>query len=250
MLVTINRPEARNAVNLAVSLGVGRALDEADRDPDVRAVVITGQGDLSFCAGADLKAVARREIVVPVDGPEATWGFAGYVSHPISKPTIAAVKGFAMGGGTEIALASDLVVAAKNAVFGLPEVKRGLFAGAGGAFRLVQQMPQKIAMELLLTGDSITSERALELGLVNRVVDVEDVVATALDLADQIASNAPLSVQATKRVALGIVGAVVRGEDPRWAQTEREARTLMSSQDAQEGPRAFAEHRAPRWNGR
>ena len=168
LIITINRPEARNAVNSAVSIGVGNALEEAQNDPDVRAVVITGAGDKSFCAGADLKAIARRENLYHPD--HAEWGFAGYVQHFIDKPTIAAVNGTALGGGTELALASDLVVAHELAQFGLPEVKRGLIAAAGGVFRIVNQLPQKVAMELLLTGEPLTASDAWEWGLINQVV--------------------------------------------------------------------------------
>ena len=138
LVITINRPEARNAINAAVSIGIGDALEEAQHDPDVRAVVLTGSGDRSFCAGADLKAIARRENLYHPDHGE--WGFAGYVHHFIDKPTIAAVNGTALGGGTELALASDLVVADELAKFGLPEVKRGLIAAAGGVFRIVDQL--------------------------------------------------------------------------------------------------------------
>ena len=132
LLITLNRPEARNAVNLAVTLGLGDALEEAERDRDVWAVIVTGAGDKAFCAGADLKALSRGERLGPTDPARAAWGFAGYVSHHVSKPTIAAVNGFAIGGGTEISLASDLVVAADTASFGLPEVKRGIYAARGG----------------------------------------------------------------------------------------------------------------------
>src|SRR5262249_47582231 len=141
LVVTLNRPRVRNAVNLAVSLALGDALERAEADRDIWAVVVTGAGDKAFCAGADLKAVARGETIMPADPRRAAWGFAGYVSHHISKPTIAAVNGFALGGGTEICLASDLVVAARTASFGLPEVRRGLYAGAGGVFRLPAQIP-------------------------------------------------------------------------------------------------------------
>lgn len=162
MVITINRPEARNAVNAAVSIGVGDALEAAQHDPEVRAVVLTGAGDKSFCAGADLKAIARRENLYHPDHPE--WGFAGYVHHFIDKPTIAAVNGTALGGGTELALASDLVVADERAQFGLPEVKRGLIAAAGGVFRIAQQLPRKVAMQLLLTGEPLTAAAACEWG--------------------------------------------------------------------------------------
>ena len=147
LVITLNRPEARNAVNSAVSIAVGDALQAAQDDPDVRAVVITGAGE-SFCAGADLKAISRRENLFHPDHGE--WGFAGYVHHYIDKPTIAAVNGTALGGGTELALASDLVVAEERAKFGLPEVKRGLIAAAGGVFRIVDHLPRKVAMELLV----------------------------------------------------------------------------------------------------
>ena len=156
LVITINRPDARNAVNAAVSIGVGDALQQAQDDPEIWAVVITGAGDKSFCAGADLKAISRRENIYHPDHPE--WGFAGYVQHFIDKPTIAAVNGTALGGGTELALASDLVVALSRAQFGLPEVKRGLIAAAGGVFRIVDQLPRKIAMQLLVTGEPISAD--------------------------------------------------------------------------------------------
>ncbi|MGA9677388.1 MAG: enoyl-CoA hydratase-related protein, partial [Mycobacterium sp.] len=194
LIITINRPEARNAVNSAVSIGVGNALEEAQNDPDVRAVVITGAGDKSFCAGADLKAIARRENLYHPD--HAEWGFAGYVQHFIDKPTIAAVNGTALGGGTELALASDLVVAHELAQFGLPEVKRGLIAAAGGVFRIVNQLPQKVAMELLLTGEPLTASDAREWGLINQVVKEghkDAVLDAALALAARVTVNAPLS---------------------------------------------------------
>ncbi|MDX2939236.1 crotonase/enoyl-CoA hydratase family protein [Streptomyces ipomoeae] len=248
MVITLNRPEARNAVNAAVARGVGNALEEADHDPEIRAVVITGAGDKAFCAGADLKAVARGENITP---PETeAWGFAGYVRHHIGKPTIAAVRGFALGGGTEIALASDLVVAAEDASFGLPEVKRGIIAAAGGAFRLAAQLPPKVAMELLLTGDPLDAATARDLGLVNRVVPAEKVLAEALALAERIAANAPLAVQASKRIARGITTGRVDAEQAAWDRTHQEVRTLMTSEDAQEGPRAFAEKRTPVWQAR
>ncbi|MFK0113173.1 crotonase/enoyl-CoA hydratase family protein [Streptomyces sp. NPDC091217] len=248
MVVTLNRPEARNAVNAAVALGVGAALKEADRDPEIRAVVITGAGDKAFCAGADLKAVARGENIMPPETKD--WGFAGYVTHHIGKPTIAAVRGFALGGGTEIALASDLVVAAEDASFGLPEVKRGIIAGAGGAFRITAQLPPKIAMELLLTGDTLDAPTARELGLVNRVVPAGQVLTEALALAERIAANAPLAVQASKRIARGITDGRIESEQSAWDLSHREGRAVMTSQDAQDGPRAFAEKRRPVWQAR
>ncbi|WP_083198587.1 crotonase/enoyl-CoA hydratase family protein [Mycobacterium malmoense] len=248
MVITINRPEARNAINGAVSIGVGDALQEAQQDREVRAVVITGAGDKSFCAGADLKAISRRENIYHPDRPE--WGFAGYVHHFIDKPTIAAVNGTALGGGTELALASDLVVADERAKFGLPEVKRGLIAAAGGVFRIVQQLPRKVAMELLLTGEPITAADALEWGLINRVVREGTVLEAALELAARVTVNAPLSVQASKRIAYGVDDGVITDEEAGWARTMNEMRDLIRSEDAKEGPLAFAEKREPVWKAR
>lgn len=247
MIVTINRPDARNACNLAVWLGVGHALEEADKDPEVRVIIVTGAGDKSFCAGADLKAIMRGESVKPQEPDMLAWGFAGLANHPISKPIIAAVNGAAMGGGSEIALASDLVVAADHAVFGLPEVKVGLIAAAGGVFRLPRQVPIKQAMEMMLTGRPITAARALELGLINRVVPQSDLMDTALSLAEEIAGNAPLAVQASKRIALAIADGKFSREGADWDVNEHEIAFLARSEDAREGPRAFAEKRAPRW---
>ncbi|MEM6105714.1 enoyl-CoA hydratase-related protein [Mycobacterium sp. 050272] len=248
MVITINRPEARNAINAAVSIGVGDALEEAQHDPEVRAVVLTGAGDKSFCAGADLKAIARRENLYHPD--HADWGFAGYVQHFIDKPTIAAVNGTALGGGTELALASDLVVAHQVAKFGLPEVKRGLIAAAGGVFRIVDQLPRKVAMELLLTGEPMTASDAWEWGLVNQVVKEGSVLDAALAMAARITVNAPLSVQASKRIALGVDDGVITGDEVGWERTVNEMRTLIRSEDAKEGPLAFAEKREPVWKAR
>jgi crotonobetainyl-CoA hydratase len=250
LVVTLNRPLASNAVNLAVSVALGAALEAAECNTDVRAVIVTGAGEHAFCAGADLKALARGEILSPEDPEQGAWGFAGYVSHHISKPTIAAVNGLAFGGGTEIALASDLIVAADTASFGLPEVKRGIFAAAGGVFRLPRQLPKKIAMEMILTGEPISAARAFELGLVNRVVPAGELMHTALALARAVCANAPLAVQASKRIANGILDGGVSLEASSWEQSRSEGAALMRSADAQEGPRAFAEKRTPVWQGR
>lgn len=250
LVITINRPEARNAIDVAVTEGVGDAMERADQDPEIRVVVLTGAGTKSFCAGADLKAIARGENLLPTEGKRAAWGFAGYAMHNISKPTIAAVNGTALGGGTELVLASDIAVAARTATFGLPEVKRGIIAGAGGVFRLPVQVPPKIAHELMFTGEAITAERALELGLVNRVVDDEALMATALELANTIAANAPLAVQASKRVAQHLVDGTKRPESDLWALSAEERALIRETDDAKEGPRAFAEKRQPVWRAR
>ena len=250
LIVTINRPEARNAVNAAVHVGLGEALERAEHDPAIRVVILTGAGDQAFCAGADLKALSRGERLEPEDAAQRAWGFAGVVRHPIGKPVIAAVNGFALGGGTELALYADLVVAADHAQFGLPEVKRGIYAAAGGAFRITQQVPLKQAMEILLTGEPFSAQRALELGLVNRVVPLAALLDTARDLADRIAANAPLSVQGSKRIARGIADCTIPDEDGFWDANRREGRVIMRSDDAREGPLAFAQKRAPVWQAR
>ncbi|MGV9802870.1 crotonase/enoyl-CoA hydratase family protein [Mycobacterium sp. NPDC003449] len=248
MVITINRPEARNAINSAVSIALGDALEEAQQDAEIRVVVVTGAGDKSFCAGADLKALSRGEDIGHPDRPK--WGFAGYVRHFIDKPTIAAVNGTALGGGTELALASDLVVAGESAKFGLPEVKRGLIAAAGGVFRLVDQIPRKVALEMMFTGEPITSAEALKWGLINEVVADGTVVEAALKLAERITVNAPLAVQASKRVAVGADDGVIAADEPGWSRTMREVAVVFGSEDAKEGPLAFAQKRQPVWKAK
>lgn len=247
MQITLNRPEARNAINGDVTQALGQALEAAEADTDVRAIVLAGNGPV-FCAGADLRAISKGESLNP-PGTEA-WGFAGMVTHPISVPIIAAVDGQALGGGTELVLSCDLVVAAQSAKFGLPEVKRGLMAAAGGAFRLVQQIPHKVAMGMLLTGEPITAEEAATWGLVNQVVADGTAVEAALELAAQIAQNAPLAVRASKRVALGIRDGVVADEVDAWQANNHEMMAVMTSADAMEGTIAFTEKRAPVWQGK
>lgn len=249
-VLTINRPDARNAINTAVTDALGLALQAADDDPEVRAIVLTGAGHQSFCAGADLKALARGENIGASDPEHQRWGFAGVVSHPVSTPVIAAVNGTALGGGTELVLAADLAIAAESASFGLPEVKRGLFAAAGGAFRIVDAVPKKVAMELLLTGRPISAEKAKEYGLINDVVPDGDLVAAVMALATEIAGNAPLAVQASKRLAQRIVDGEIVGDAALWSANIAELGVVFTSQDALEGPRAFAEKRAPVWKAR
>ncbi|MFI6309637.1 enoyl-CoA hydratase-related protein [Nocardia fusca] len=248
MVITLNRPEARNAVNGAVSTAVGDALAQAQSDPEVRALVITGTGDKSFCAGADLKAISRGESLQHPDHPE--WGFGGYAQHFIDKPTIAAVNGAALGGGSELILASDLVVAEEHAVFGLPEVKRGLIASAGGVFRIVAQLPRKVGLQLMFTGEPMSAQDALRWGLVNEIVPTGEALGAALALAERITANAPLAVQASKRVAYGVDGGVIVSEGDSWLRNDQEFAVLLESEDASEGPLAFAEKRPPVWKAR
>ncbi|MET4047149.1 enoyl-CoA hydratase [Rhodococcus sp. 1163] len=250
MLVTINRPAAANSINADVHRGLGEAWELAQATDEIRVVVLTGAGEATFCAGADLKALGTSgpDGVTPPD--TAHWGFAGVVKHHITKPIIAAVNGSALGGGTELALASDLVVAADTSTFGLPEVKRGLIAGAGGVFRLVTAIPRAVALELLLTGNALSAEDALRWGLVNRVVPQAEVLATALALAETIAGGAPLAVQASKTVARGIVDGAVRSETEGWALTEQALAQLSASADTMEGIMAFLEKRDPIWSGK
>lgn len=250
MLVTINRPAVGNAVNLDIHLGVGRALESAESDDAVRSVVVTGAGDRAFCAGADLSAIARGESLLPASDEERAWGFAGFTAHAITKPTIAAINGFALGGGFEIVLAADLAVAADHAVMGLPEVRRGIIAAGGGAFRLGAQIPVKLANELLYTGETITAQRARELDLVNALVPQGEVVSAALDLAERINQSAPLAVRASKRIAARIDCGRAVSDEPDWERSVREFSAIIETEDAMEGPLAFTERRSPRWRAR
>lgn len=246
-IVTLNRPHALNAVNAELSAGAGNALAGADADPEVRAIVITGAGR-AFCAGADLKEIAQRRRIDAPEHPE--WGFAGIVRHWVATPTIAAVNGFAFGGGTEIVLACDLAVADEKAELGLPEVKRGLLAAAGGVIRLPRVVPVKIALEIGLTGRPVPAGEAAQLGLVNRVAPEGKALEVALELAEAIAANAPVSVRETKRVMYQSREAGSDWGEDAWALNDQAVRRVMSSADSREGPRAFAEKRAPRWAGR
>ncbi len=248
LILTINRPEARNAIDGDVWRLLGDALVAAHDDPDVRCIVLTGAGDLAFSAGLDLKALATGTLSIT---PEmAKHGFAGFVRHFTSKPTIAAVNGKALGGGTELALACDLIVATESAAFGLPEVKRGLIAAGGGVFRLTEVIPRKIALEMMMTGEPMAAADAARWGMVNRVVPDGQALAGALDLAAAIARNAPLAVQASKRLAYRIIDGEPAGEAAMWAANDTEVVALFSSADAAEGPRAFAEKRDPVWTGK
>jgi len=228
-----------------LSAAAGAALERAAQDPEVRAVVITGAGR-AFCAGADLKELAAGRPVY--DREHKEWDFAGIVRHWIPKPVIAAVNGFALGGGTEIVLSADIAIIDERASLGLPEVRRGLIAAAGGVLRLQHQIPPKVALEIALTGEPISAARAYELGLVNAVAPAGTALARALETAEKIAANAPLAVQQTKRVMYDSVGSGWSDDD--WALNADAMRIVFTSEDAKEGPRAFAAKRAPQWSGR
>jgi enoyl-CoA hydratase len=241
LVITINRPDQRNAVNAAVATGIAAAMDELDGDAELSAGVITGAGK-GFCAGMDLKAFVTGER--PWAGDR---GFAGITQRASVKPLIAAIEGFAVAGGLEVALACDLIVAARGASLGIPEVKRSLVAAGGGLLRLPRVLPRNIAMELALTGDPIQAERAYELGLVNRLAEPGEALGAAVELASAIAQNGPLALAASKRIL---------NESLDWPDSEfftrQQAITepVMASEDAREGATAFAEKRPPVWQGR
>jgi enoyl-CoA hydratase len=241
LLVTLNRPDARNAVNTALAEGIAAALDDLDADAELTVGVLTGAGK-GFSAGMDLKAFVTGER--PWVGDR---GFAGIVQRSARKPLIAAVEGFAMAGGLEIALACDLVVASRAARLGIPEVKRSLVAAAGALRRLPQRLPLGVAMEMALTGDPISAERAYDLGLVNRVTDPGGAVDAALELAAAIARNGPLALDATKEILLRQADWSVADF---WREQGEIVAPVMSSEDAREGATAFSEKRDPVWKGR
>jgi enoyl-CoA hydratase/carnithine racemase len=243
LVARLNRPDARNALNPALLRDIAAAMDEAESDPEIRAVVLTGTGDRAFCAGMDLRAFAEGG-GDSRDG-EPPGGFFRLIQGEVSVPVIGAANASAVAGGFELLLGCDLIVASSDARFGLPEVKRGLFA-AGGGTALGTRVPLAVALEIALTGDPIDAERAFALGLVNAVVPPDEVLPTALDYADRIAANGPLAVAATKElVRLGVTDAARAGERRRELQ-----QVVFGSEDAKEGATAFVEKRTPVWKGR
>jgi len=239
--ITLNRPEVRNAIDKATADALAAAVDDVDARDDVAVVILTGAGS-TFCAGMDLKAFGATG-ERPIHQERGAFGF---VRKPPEKPVIAAIEGSALGGGLELALACDLIVVARSSKLGLPEVKRGLVAAAGGVLRLPRRIPQAVAMEMILTGEPISANQALACGLVNEVVEDGSALAAAADLAASVAANAPLAVRTAKRIVT---------DSADWPMDEAFDRQapwvdrVRSSRDATEGARAFAEKRAPRWTG-
>ena len=236
LVITLNRPDQMNSINTALARGLVAAIEELDGDPGLSLGVLTGAGR-GFSAGMDLKAFAKEGT------PQ---GFQTYIEKGSQKPMIAAIEGFCLAGGLEMALVCDLLVAADNVRFGIPEVGVGLFAAGGALLRLPRRIPYGVAMELALTGDPISAARALELGLVSRLTEKGGALAGALELAERIAKNAPLSLKASKAVLRDMAGLT---DEEFWAMQTSHIRSVFTSDDAKEGPMAFAEKRSPVWSG-
>lgn len=241
-IITLNRPEARNAVSQQLAEDLEAAIDRLEADDALWIGILCGNGP-AFCAGADLKAIASGEARLTTK----RGGFAGLVRRVRTKPLIAAVEGPAVAGGTEIVLSCDLVVASTTARFGLPEVKRSLVANAGGLFRLPRALPINVAMEMALTGDDLNAEAAHRHGLVNRLVQPGHALATAVELAEAVNANAPLAVRASRRVVLA---ARLLEDDEAFEVAADATREVFRTEDFREGPRAFVEKRSPIWTGR
>ncbi|MDX6659773.1 MAG: enoyl-CoA hydratase [Solirubrobacteraceae bacterium] len=241
LLITLNRPDARNAVNAALAEGVAATLDELDADDDLSVGVLTGAGK-GFSSGMDLKAFVAGESPYAADR-----GFAGITQRAAEKPLIAAIEGFAVAGGFEVALSCDLIVAARGARLGIPEAKRSLVAAGGALLRLPRRIPYHVAMELALTGDPIEAERGYELGIVNRLAEPGGAVDAALELAGEVARNGPLALKASKKI-VQMSGDWTEAEA--WEKQGEIAGPVMTSEDAREGAIAFAEKRDPVWRGR
>ena len=242
--ITLDRPDQRNAIDAGTTAALRSAMDLVETDREVLVAILTASGDRAFCAGMDLKAFANGEGAAILEGPG---GFAGFTHYPRTKPCIAAVNGAALGGGCEIVLSCDLVVAAEHARFGLPEVTRGLFAASGGVLRLPRLIPRARALELLLTGDVIAAGAAYDLGLINKVVPHAQLLKTARDLALRISANAPLAVRETLALARAVFALP---EEQLQARNDAAWARIAASEDAREGPRAFAEKRPAVWKER
>ncbi|TCN50029.1 enoyl-CoA hydratase/crotonobetainyl-CoA hydratase [Rhodococcus sp. SMB37] len=243
LLLRLDRPEARNALTAAVINGIGAAVEDAEADPQIRALVLTGTGDRAFCSGMDLRAFAGGEKIGLDSGPGAA--YARLAKGETDIPVIGAANGTAIGGGLELLLGSDIIVASSAAKFGLPEVKRGLFP-AGGGTNIGTRIPRAAAMELTLTGDLISAQRGYELGLINQVVEPEDVQSAAMAFAERVAANAPLGLSAVKELVRLAQSDPARADERlgHWQSV------VFTSDDAKEGAAAFIEKRAPVWQGR
>jgi enoyl-CoA hydratase len=242
-IITMNRPEARNAINGEMAQTMEAAIDQMEDDPEVWVGILTAVGK-AFCAGADLKEISAGNGAAL---STKKGGFAGIARRERTKPLIAAITGSALAGGTEIALSCDMIIAADDTNFGLPEVKRSLVAGAGGLFRLPRQVGKAVALEAILTGDPLSSQRAYELGMVNKVVPEAQVMDEALKLAARITANAPLAVKASRAVALN---ATIKTDEELWKDSAAAFASIVGTEDYKEGPRAFIEKRAPVWKGK
>jgi len=242
-IITIDREEARNAINRETAEGLEAAYDAAEADDDVWVMILTNAGDQAFSAGMDLKAFITGELPITSKG-----GFGGTVSREFTKPLIAAVNGKALAGGLELMLSCDLIVAADHAEFGVPEVKRGLVAAAGAMFRLPERVPMSLALEMAMTGEPISAARALDLGLINRVVPSAQVLDEAVALAEKICENAPVAVRVSRRLMRA--APYLSSLDEAFKQTNDAMGEIMATEDVMEGPKAFAEKRRPEWKGR